>query len=66
MTIAQLHPKQPAALGLMIVYQNTAVVIGQPGPEHGQFFAQVKHWSGEHIKAGSPRSGGWRGQQYDL
>lgn len=66
MNLVQLHPKEPAARGLMVVMGNTAAVFGEPGQPHKEFFAQVKYWSFEHKKAGSPRSGGLRGEQYDL
>lgn len=66
MNVAQLHPAKPVARGLMVVYGNTAAVIGEPGQLHRDFFAQVKYWALQHVQAGSPRSGGMRGEQYDL
>lgn len=56
----------PRGFGLMIVSGSTAVVVGQPGTVHAQFYADVKGLAQRHINEGSPRSGGWRGQQYDL
>ena len=50
----------------MIVSGQSAVVVGEPGDLHAQFFAQVKYWHVQHVKDGSPRSGGYRGQEYDL
>lgn len=47
----------PAGRGLMIVNGMTAVVVGEPGRVHAEFFALVKHLAHEFNKAGRPLSG---------
>lgn len=56
----------PVGSGLMIVSGQSAVVVGEPGRVHAEFFATVKGLARRHTQEGSPRSGGWRGEQYDL
>lgn len=65
MSVVEVDPV-PVGHGLMVVYRNTATVVGEPGPKHGMFFGLVKHLADQHRKEGSPRSGGLRGEQFDL
>lgn len=56
MSTEPAHQMPPRGKGLMIVNGDTAVVMGEAGIVHAQFFATVKHLKAEHVKAGSPQS----------